>query len=94
MTRIEIEGTLYRAMEEEFEIEAANLVPEARIKEDLGLDSLDIVDMVVVLESAYGFSIPDKSALLKIETLGDVADFIEKTCAGMREEKEVCALRA
>lgn len=85
MTREEIEKTLYRAMEEEFEIEPESLKPEAHIKEDLGLDSLDIVDMVVVLEAAFRFSIKDKAALLKIETLGDVIGFIEA---------EACAARA
>lgn len=94
MTRDEIENKLYRAMEEEFEIEPENLTPEAHIKEDLGLDSLDIVDMVVVLEAAFGFKIQDKAALLKIVTLGDVTAFIETTAASVKDEKEACASQA
>ena len=52
------------------------MVPEARIKEDLGLDSLDVVDMVIVLETALDFKIQDKAALKEIRTLTDVMDFI------------------
>ena len=85
--REEIERKLYKAMEEEFEVEQEKLIPETRIKEDLGFDSLDIVDMVVVLETTFAFTIQNKSALLKIETLGDVADFIEKTASSLEREK-------
>lgn len=91
MTRQEIEEKIHRAMAEEFEIEPDLLKPEAHIRNDLGLDSLDVVDMVVVLEAAFGFGIPDKSALLKIETLGDVVAFIEKTAADMKDKEEECA---
>ena len=69
------------ALIEEFELEPAKMTPEARIKEDLGLDSLDVVDMVIVLESTFDFKIRDKAALAKITTLGDVVDFI----AGLAE---------
>ncbi len=68
--------TICSAMAEEFELDPGQMRAEARIKEDLGLDSLDIVDMVIVLESAFDFKIEDKSALKEISTLADVAEFI------------------
>lgn len=55
------------------------MIPEAKIKDDLGLDSLDVVDMVIVLETAFDFKIHDKDALKEIVTLADVVDFIEST---------------
>lgn len=77
MTSEEIWRIIVDSMAEEFELESAKMTREARIKDDLGLDSLDVVDMVVVLETAFDFKIQDKTALAKIETLGDVAGFIE-----------------
>ena len=81
MERESIREKVTQALVEEFELEPAIMTPEARLKEDLGLDSLDLVDMVIVLEEACGFKIKDKAALAKIATLGDVEDFI----AGLAE---------
>ena len=61
---------------EEFELDAARLVPEAHIRNDLGLDSLDIVDMVIVLEKAFGFKLPDRAALADVHTIGDICNLI------------------
>ena len=79
MTAEFIWDTVTSAMIEEFELEPGQMVPEAKIKDDLGLDSLDVVDMVIVLETAFDFRIQDKSALKEIVTLADVADFIAAT---------------
>ena len=76
MTDGKIWETITSAMIEEFELEPKQMIPEARIKEDLGLDSLDVVDMVIVLETAFDFKIQDKSALAEITTLSEVAAFI------------------
>jgi len=79
MTEEYIWETVTRAMIEEFELEPGQMVPEAKIKDDLGLDSLDVVDMVIVLETAFDFKIQDKAALKEIVTLADVVDFITST---------------
>ncbi|MBO9700276.1 MAG: acyl carrier protein [Sporocytophaga sp.] len=42
---------------EEFEVDADKITPEANLKETLGLDSLDYVDLVVVIESNFGFKV-------------------------------------
>ncbi len=68
--------TINDALAEEFELEAEQLVPEAHIRDDLGLDSLDIVDMVIVLEKAFHFKLVDKEPLTHIQTLGDIHGFI------------------
>ena len=52
------------------------LKPEALILDDLELDSLDIVDMVVVLENAFQFKIREEEALREIRTLGDIHNFV------------------
>ncbi len=59
-----------------FEIEDDALLVEAKIFEDLGLDSLDVVDLVVALQQAFNVSIRDDERVRSIRTLGDVYAFI------------------
>ena len=59
-----------------FEIEKNKLVPEANIFNDLGLDSLDIVDLVVALQKKFGITIRDDERVRTIRTLGDIQQFI------------------
>ena len=54
----------------ELEVEAKQLNPEAKFIEDLGADSLDIVELVMALEEEFGIDIPDEDAD-KIKTVGD-----------------------
>ncbi|MCR5563751.1 MAG: acyl carrier protein [Desulfovibrio sp.] len=68
--------TVNTALAEEFELDPAALVPEADIRADLGLDSLDIVDMVIVLERAFGMKLKNRQGLAQIRTLGDIHAFI------------------
>ena len=42
---------------EEFEVDAAKITPEANLRETLELDSLDYIDLVVVIESNFGFKV-------------------------------------
>ena len=75
-----------QAMVEEFEIEPGQMIPEAQLKDDLGMDSLDMVDMVIVLEVAFNFKIQNKVALTEIKTVGDVVDFIKLTIEGGQDK--------
>ena len=50
---------------------------DQRIVEDLGADSLDRVELVMSLEEGFGIEIPDDAAL-KLLTVGDVINFIER----------------
>ena len=60
-----------------FEIDEAEIRPEAHIFEDLGLDSLDIVDLVVELQKAFGVKIRDEESVREIRTLSDIYGFIQ-----------------
>lgn len=51
--------------------------------EDLELDSLDAVDMVIVLENAFGCKLRDEEAIRSIRTLDDLYKFILKKKAAM-----------
>lgn len=62
---------------ESFELEAEELKPDANIFLDLGLDSLDIVDLVVALQQKFGVKIRNDERVRDIRTLGDIYNFIE-----------------
>ncbi|KNB50784.1 acyl carrier protein [Streptomyces caatingaensis] len=53
----------------------------ARFKEDLGLDSLDMVELVTVLEEEIGTSVPDEAAA-SLTSLGDVVAYVESLRGG------------
>lgn len=57
---------------EEFELEPEQLVPEATLYDDLGLDSLDAVDMVVALEKEFGVKMKDEESIRSVRTLDDL----------------------
>lgn len=52
---------------------------EASIQDDLGADSLDIVDLIQTIEDEYDLSIPDE-AVENIKTVGDIVAYIENNC--------------
>lgn len=81
MTEQEIITTIDEALAEEFELELDDMKPEVSLYEDLGLDSLDTVDMVIVLEGAFNFKIREEAEVKEIRTLGDIHNFVIKKIA-------------
>ena len=63
---------------EQLGVNADQINPEAKFIEDLGADSLDIVELIMALEEEFGTEIPDEEAE-KLQTVGDVAKYIEDT---------------
>ncbi|MBR5382124.1 MAG: acyl carrier protein [Oscillospiraceae bacterium] len=61
---------------EQLEVDRDDITPETNIVEDLGADSLDIVEMLTTLENDLGIIITDES-IINLHTVGDVAAFIE-----------------
>jgi len=76
MTEQEVIELIDASLAEEFELDRAEMTPEANIYDDLGLDSLDTVDMVIVLEGAFDFKIREEEAVRKIRTLADIHRFV------------------
>ena len=77
MERSQIESKVNDFLIEDLEIDQENIIPEARLKEDVGIDSLDFVDIVVIVEKNFGFKIkPEEMA--SVVTLGDFYDYIER----------------
>lgn len=66
-----------QVLEEEFEIDAELLKPESLLNEDLGLDSLDAVDLIVMVDKQLGVRIEEEQAR-SIRTLEDVYKIIDE----------------
>ena len=62
---------------EQLGVEPDEVTTEANIQEDLGADSLDIVDLITTIEDEFDISIPDE-AVEEIKTVGDIVNYIEK----------------
>jgi acyl carrier protein len=76
MTRNEdIIGKINAFLVEEFEVDASKINPEANLKEVLELDSLDYIDLVVVIESNFSFKVKPED-FTNISTFQDFYDYI------------------
>jgi len=58
-------------------VDEAQVVPEARFREDLEADSLDLVELIMAFEEEFGGEISDEEAQ-KLRTVGDVVAYIDK----------------
>jgi acyl carrier protein len=77
MTPEEIIDKINSIMVNDFEIEPSRLKPEAALKADLGLDSLDGVDLVVAVEREFHICIEEEEAR-SMTRMRDIYDYITK----------------
>lgn len=61
----------------ELNLKNVDILPESRIKEDLGADSLDILQLLLSIEESYGIQIPDEK-LADFSTVQSIIDYLEK----------------
>jgi acyl carrier protein len=80
MNRQEIEEKVREFLIEDLEIDEEKIQPEARLKEDIGIDSLDFVDIVVIVEKKFGFKIKTEE-MATVKTFSQFCDYIEKKIA-------------
>ena len=80
MTRTEIEEKVREFLIEDLEIDEEKIQPTARLKEDIGIDSLDFVDIVVIVEKKFGFKIKTEE-MANVKTFNDFCDYIETKIA-------------
>ena len=76
MERKEIESLVKNFLIEDMEIDATKMHDDAKLKEDLGLDSLDFVDIVVIVEKYFGFKIKPEE-MGNVLTVKDFYDYID-----------------
>ncbi len=72
-----IEEKVIEIIMEQLDVTKEECVPEAAFIDDLGADSLDIVELVMAMEENFAIEISDDE-LMKIRTIQDVIDFIKK----------------
>lgn len=84
MTQEEIIKTVNGFLVDEFEVEESKISPEANLRDTLELDSLDYVDLVVVIESHFGFKVVGED-FLSIHTFQDFYNY----CYTKVQEKAV-----
>ena len=70
---------------EEFEAEESTLIPTENMRKTLDLDSLDFVDLVVVVESNFGFKVKPED----FQDIVSVQDFYDYVIANTKQKEEV-----
>ncbi len=68
--------TVKKIIVDQLDVDEDKVVSGAVIQEDLGADSLDVVDLVMSLEEEFDIEIPDE-AVQNIKTVGDIVKYIE-----------------
>lgn len=66
-----------KILSEQLIVEADAITPESRLKEDLGADSLDMLQLLMTLEEEKGVTIPD-DVLPTLKTVGEIVAYLEE----------------
>lgn len=77
MTREEILAKVVKVTVEELSAKEEEVVETASFTEDLGADSLDVVELVMAFEEEFGIDIPDDD-VAQLKSVGDAVNYIEK----------------
>ncbi|MCZ7605954.1 MAG: acyl carrier protein [Planctomycetota bacterium] len=80
MTTDSIRKQVDQIVAEEFELDPADITPTSDLYDDLGLDSLDAIDLVVALEKNFGFKV-EEGAARKIRRLEQLYQFVQERVA-------------
>jgi len=72
-----MKGKIIEIIANQLGVEKDIITPEANVVDDLGADSLDVVELVMALEEAFDLEIPDEDAE-NIRTVKDIYDYLEK----------------
>ena len=88
MTDAEAIGIINDSMVKEFELDPEMMTPEAHLVKDLEMDSLDFVDLVVILQEAFGIKLRNDSSVREINTLGDLHDLVMQKKRQLEAERK------
>ncbi|MEZ4294925.1 MAG: acyl carrier protein [Polyangiaceae bacterium] len=76
MAERDIEAEVKRIIHEQLDVEDKDIKPEATFIDDLGADSLGLVELVLAFEEAFEIDIPDEDTE-KIRTVGDAVEYVK-----------------
>jgi acyl carrier protein len=74
-SRDDVVATMREVLASELDVDAGKVTADARFKEDLDADSLDLVEVVLALEEKFGIEIPDDE-IAGVKTVGEAADLV------------------
>lgn len=77
LSRDEIQAQIVSIVADKLGVDESKVTPEARFREDLQADSLDLVELIMEFEEKFGGNISDEEAQ-KITTVGEAIDFLVK----------------
>ena len=77
MERLDVEQKINAVLSSEFEVPQEKLLKESNIKDEMALDSLDTVDLLVLLEEEMSIEV-DPQQFINCKTLGDIHDVVYK----------------
>ena len=77
----DITAEVKKIIKEQLDVDEADIKPESTFIDDLGADSLGLVELVLAFEEAFEIDIPDEDTE-QIRTVQDAVDYIEKHIAG------------
>ncbi len=77
---MDVEAKVTQIIVQQLGVDAAKVTPEASFVDDLGADSLDVVELVMAFEEEFGVEIPDEAAE-KIATVKDAIEFLKQSQA-------------
>lgn len=80
MATASIRSQVQQIVAREFELAQGDITPDKDLYDDLGLDSLDAIDLVVALEKAFGFKV-EEGAARKIRRVEQLYQFVEERAA-------------
>lgn len=81
MTAEEIFDKVREIIAEEFSVDAENINMDSLLEDDLGADSIDLVELAVALEEEFDLAETEEEVLSEIKSVGDVVDYIGKQLA-------------
>ena len=76
MGGVNLQERLYALVANQLGLEREELVPEAHILDDLGADSLDVVELMMALEESFDIVVPDED-VERLQTIGDVQQYLQ-----------------
>ncbi len=86
MTREQILAEIVRSLVDDFDVDPSLVRPEARLREDLDLDSIDAVDLSVKMQELTGRRV-EEAKLRAIRTVADIVDTVASDLASMKNPR-------
>ncbi len=87
MVEDEIAQRVKKIIEEQLMVDESEITDDATFIEDLGADSLDVVEMIMELEDEFGIEIPDEEAE-KLTTVGEAIEYIRRLVEEKKAEQQ------